>query len=89
MAPFLAVGPGERIAVVAQEELRADPRATLRTLFAHVGVDDCYWSPSMTERRNEAPEPLPQLDEGLRQRLADDADRLREFAGRDFPGWSV
>jgi hypothetical protein len=93
LGPFLAVGPGERIAVVAQEELRADPRATLRTLFAHVGVDDCYWSPAMTERRNEAPEPLPQLDEGLRQRLtdalADDADRLREFAGRDFPGWSV
>jgi hypothetical protein len=47
----------------------------------------------MTERRNEAPEPLPRLDEGLRHRLtdalADDAGRLREFAGRDFPGWSV
>jgi hypothetical protein len=47
----------------------------------------------MTERRNEASEPPPQLDEVLRQRLtdvlADDADRLREFAGRDFPGWSV
>ena len=93
LAPFLAAGPGERIAVVAQEELRTDPRATLRAVFAHVDVDDGYWSPAMTERRNEAPEPLPRLDEGLRHRLtdalADDAGRLREFAGRDFPGWSV
>jgi hypothetical protein len=95
LAPFLAVGSGERIAVVAQEELRPDPRATLRTLFAHVDVDvdDGCRSPAVTERRKEALEPQSQLDEGLRHRLtdllADDADRLRERAGREFPGWSV
>jgi Sulfotransferase family len=92
LAPFLAVGPGERIAVVAQEELRTDPWPTLRAVFAHVDVDD-GWSPAVTERRNEAPAPMSRLDEGLRHRLtdafADDADRLRAFAGRDFPGWSV
>jgi hypothetical protein len=34
-----------------------------------------------------------QLDQRLRRRLVealqDDADRLRELAGRDLPGWSL
>jgi hypothetical protein len=47
----------------------------------------------MEERRNAAPGEHPPLDERLRCRLeeafADDAERLRELAGRDFPGWTV
>ena len=58
-----------------------------------MGVDDGYWSDAMAERRNASPEPAPRLGARLRQRLAetlrDDAERLRAFAGRTFPGWTV
>jgi hypothetical protein len=47
----------------------------------------------MAERRNASVQPAPQLDRRPRDRLADafrdDAERLRELAGRDFPGWTV
>jgi hypothetical protein len=47
----------------------------------------------MAERRNASPEPAPRLGARLRQRLVealgDDAERLRAFAGRTFPGWTV
>jgi hypothetical protein len=94
LAPFLddRIFAG-RITIVAQEELRQERRATLRRLFGILGVDDDFWSPAMDERRNASPEPAPQLDGRLRDRLADalrdDAARLRELAGRDFPGWTV
>jgi hypothetical protein len=47
----------------------------------------------MAARRNAAPGAPPHLDawlvHRLREEFVDDADRLRDFAGRDFPGWSV
>lgn len=47
----------------------------------------------MAERRNASPEPAPRPGGRLRQRLVealgDDAERLRAFAGRTFPGWTV
>ena len=47
----------------------------------------------MGERRNESTEARPELEGRLRHRLReafrDDAERLRDFAGHDFPGWSV
>jgi len=94
LEPFLATGAFDRrITVVAQEELRDDPRTTLSGLFARLGVDDGYWSPPMAERRNESDEAPPELGSWLRCRLAeafrDDAERMREFAEQDFPGWSV
>jgi Sulfotransferase family len=92
LAPFLDAG-AHAVTIVAQEELDRDRRATLRRLLRVVGVDDEVWSPAMGERRNAAPQPAPQLDRRLRDRLADafrdDAERLRELAGRDFPGWTV
>ncbi len=93
LAPFLAAGAfRDRITVVAQEDLRHARRATLRGLFAGVGVDD-HWSPAMDEQRNAATENPRPLTEGLRRRLSeafhDDAERLRGLAGRDFPGWTV
>ncbi len=94
LAPFLADGIFTgRVTIVAQEELRRDRRTTLRGLFGILGVDDDFWSPAMDEHRNASPQPSPQLDDGLRERLreafADDAERLRGIAGRDFPGWTV
>ena len=94
LAPFLAAGfPSRCITIVAQEQLHADRRGTLGRLFAQLGVDDGYWSHAMNERRNESPDPHPRMGSRLRQRLRDalhdDADRLREFSGQDFPGWSV
>jgi hypothetical protein len=94
LQPFLATGAfGGRIDVVAQERLDACGRKTLQRLFASVGVDDGFWAPDMEDRRNESRDDEPQLSARLRSRLteafADDADRLREFAGEDFPDWSV
>ena len=93
LAPFLAAGFGAQLAIVAQEQLHAQRRGTLRALFAHLGVDDGYWSDAMAERRNASPERPPRLTARLRERLAealrDDAERLRAFAGREFPGWTV
>jgi hypothetical protein len=93
LAPFLTAGFGAGLTVVAQEQLHVEPRRTLRGLFAHVGVDDGYWSDAMADRHNAAPEPAPRLGARLRQRLVealgDDAERLRAFAGRTFPGWTV
>jgi hypothetical protein len=93
LRPFLATGAFRSIAVVAKEELATARRATLRGLFELLGVDADHWSPAMEERRNAAPGDLPRPDERLRDRLrdafSDDAQRLRELAGRDFPGWTV
>jgi hypothetical protein len=94
LAPFLATGAfAGRITVVAQEDLRHEPRATVRRLFAVLGVDDGYWSPDMVGRRNAAGEPAPALDARLRERLREllrpDAERLRELTGREFATWSV
>ena len=94
LEPFLATGAFDgRITVVAQEELEADLGTTMRRVFADLGVDPDLWSPPTAGRRNAAPEPPPRLDRGLQDALADafrdDAERLRVFAGREFPGWSV
>ena len=94
LRPFLDTGVFRTsVAIVAQEELGDARRATLRELFELLDVDGDYWSPAMAERRNAAPTTPPALDDGLRRRLQasfqDDAERLRELAGRDFPGWSV
>jgi hypothetical protein len=92
LAPFLDAFAG-RITIVAQEALRQERRTTLRRLFGSLGVDDRFWSPAMDEQRNASREPAPQLDPELRNRLdealREDAQRLRELAGREFPGWTV
>ena len=93
LAPFLAEGAfAGRITVVAQEDLRDEPRATVRRLFADLGIDD-HWSPAMAERRNASPGSPPPLDaevrERLREALADDAERLRALLGRPLSSWSV
>jgi hypothetical protein len=94
LRPFLDTGTfGSSVSIVAQEELGVAPRAVLRALFEVLDVDGDYWSPAMAGRRNAAPAAPPHLgaplERRLREHFRDDADRLRGFAGRDFPGWSV
>ena len=94
LQPFLDTGTfTSGISIVTQEELGRARRPTLRTIFELLDVDPDYWVPAMAERRNAAPSCLPQLDAvtvaRLREEFRDDADRLREFAGRDFPDWTV
>jgi hypothetical protein len=94
LTPFLESGVSPpSISIVAQEDLHLDQRATMRRLFTDLQVSSRFWSPAMVERRNTSCDAIPTLDPPLRgrlvQALADDAEALREFAGRDFPGWSV
>jgi len=94
LEPFLTTGAFDgRITVVAQEELDRDLRGTMRALFAELDVDPDRWSPRIGSRRNAATEPAPRLEPALRETLEaafrDDAERLREFAGREFPSWTV
>ncbi|MGI8574503.1 MAG: sulfotransferase family protein [Egibacteraceae bacterium] len=90
LAPFLACFSSARITIVAQEELRAEPSRTLRWLCARLGVAPDYSFPSA----QPAPlRPLVELDPALHadlaERLRDDADRLRELAGRQLRGWRI
>jgi hypothetical protein len=93
LEPFLTAGFGDRITVVAQEELESDLPGTVRRLLADLDVDPARWAPAGCTRRNAAPERAPRLGPELRETLEaafrDDAERLREFAGRAFAGWSV
>lgn len=93
LTPFLAHFRRCDIAVITQEELLVNRRRTLSAVFAFVGVDESYWSSSLLRRWNQSEGTPPSTERRLRDRLTevlrDDADRLREFAGRVFPGWSV
>jgi hypothetical protein len=93
LAPFLADFDRRAIAVLCQEELLAEQRRTLRTVFAFLQVDDKRW-PGAPERGRQAagrrpPRPGRRPREQLAAALRDDADRLRELASRDFPAWSL
>lgn len=93
LTPFLAHFRRDRIAVVAREELLGERRRTLRSLFAFLGVDDGFWSSDLRRLWHQSKGDAPVVDERVRAQLIDafrdDADRLRGFAGRDFPGWTV
>lgn len=93
LAPFLARFSTAQIAIAAQEELLGDRRRTLRRLFAFAGADDDFWSDDLERRWHTARTATPRIGATLRARLCDavrdDAKRLRESAGREFPSWSV
>lgn len=93
LEPFLTRFAPDRIAIVAQEEFLTDRRRTLEGLFRFVGVDDGWWSGELDRRWHTAEGDEPELSGGVRELLAerfrDDVDRLRCFAGRDFPRWTV
>ncbi|MDQ4106576.1 MAG: sulfotransferase domain-containing protein, partial [Actinomycetota bacterium] len=93
LVPYLARFPRKRILILTQEDLLADRRATMREVYRFAGVDEAFWSSEHEQRWNasgEAPAPLAgPLRRRLVAELSDDAYRLRELAGRDFPGWRV
>jgi Sulfotransferase domain len=93
LAPFLENFERDRIAVLAHEELLADRRTTLRSVFEFLGVDDDFWSGGLELLWHTSEGDTPSLCKRLRDELADafgdDAQRVREFAGREFAGWSV
>ena len=91
LAPFLEVFGRERITIVAQEELRTERRTTLRWLFELLGVEDGFWSADLDHpvaARGDGPALGRRLRKRLEDAFVDDAVRLRELAGRDFPSWS-
>jgi hypothetical protein len=91
--PFLEVFPRSRIAIISREELLMQRRTSLRTLFSFLEVDASFWSDGLNllwHTSNGGDRRLcSRLHGRLAEVFADDADRLREFAGRAFPGWSV
>jgi hypothetical protein len=93
LEPYLARFPTERIFICAQEDLATRPRETLRELYRFAGVDDSFRPPADDRRPYTSRGAQATLGERLRRRLAaelsEDADRLRELAGRGFPGWRL
>jgi hypothetical protein len=91
--PFLEVFPRSRIAIISHEELLTERRMSLRALFAFLEVDVDFWSDGLNLLWHASNRGETRLCTRLHARLAeafvDDANRLREFAGRAFPGWSV
>ncbi|MBA2528991.1 MAG: sulfotransferase [Euzebyales bacterium] len=93
VAAFLAHFGRERITIVSTEELLTERRTTLRSIARFVGVDEGLWSGDLERRCHvswvQGPRPSRRLVDRLAEGLADDAERLRQLAGREFPAWSV
>ena len=93
LRPFLASFGREQIAIVSCEDLRAEPEATLRSLFGFLGVDASFHTGEHAPEPNGLARAVAQLDRGVKERLAEafapDAQRLRAIAGRSFAGWTV
>jgi hypothetical protein len=93
LRPFLSCFPPEQILVVAQEELRDRPAATLRRVFQHAGADDTFWCVSYVRDVDasdcEAPPLAPELRDRLASAFRDDTARLRALTGQPLRTWSV
>ena len=93
LAPFLGWFDRGQLFLASHEELLTSRRTTLSALFSFLGVDPDYWSDEFTRHWHTAAQPPPPLRQHTRERLtealADDADRLRQWAGREFPGWAL
>ncbi len=73
--------------------MAADQRRTLRAVLDFLQVEAGRW-PSWLEKRRQASDgqrarPSPRLHRQLAEALRDDADRLRDLAGREYPTWSL
>lgn len=83
LEPFLRRFGRERIHIVTHRRLLADRRATMRAVFAFVGVDEDYWSPEMDRRWHVSPDLHPEVRPPdaarFRAAVADDMDRLRRL----------
>jgi hypothetical protein len=102
LEPFVQAYGLDRILVMASEDLRDDRAATLKRVFAFLGVDPEFTSPSFTidrhvttDKMEKAGESLdrPTLTKRQREKIADhlrpDIDRFRTLVGQDFAHWSI
>lgn len=90
LRPFLERFARERILVVAQEDLLADRRETMRSVYGFLGVDSAFWAPALARERertgargpgsrvlHRVREAVPErLKYGLPRELASQAERL-------------
>jgi hypothetical protein len=74
LRPYLERFPRSRIHIECQEELLEHRRETLRRIFAFLGVDESFWSPSMERLRNTS------RQKGRAYRLAERFRRRRIVA---------
>ena len=101
LEPFLSHFPPDRILVVAQEDLEDDCRATMAALYRYAGVQ-CSWAERVPPAEATASDAARRwgwqpgtadVDADLHGQLAtafiEEATRLRQWSGRDFPRWSV
>ena len=54
LANWLSVVPEDRVLLLLQEEIQADPIAQARRLYSFLGVDPGHWSPLLLQRSNES-----------------------------------
>lgn len=92
LQPFLARFPQEQVLVVALEDLRRAPVATLRRVFGFVGAGETFRHTDVPDGWHTS-DTLPHLDASLRARLQaalrDDVDRLRALVGGALPEWPL
>lgn len=91
LEPFLERFPATALLVVVQERLLADRRGQIRAVLGHVDADPGWESPALDWRVHVGSPPPAVSDDvraGLRERVADDVDRVRELIGDDLPEWS-
>lgn len=93
LEPFVAHFPREQLMVIAQEDLRADPTATVRRIVAFAGADPTLLPDLPSTPPGSHDDRLARLDPDLRRRLADavrdDTQRLRALTGMALASWSV
>lgn len=93
VAPFLANFPREHICVLGQEELLADRRGSMATVYEFAGVDPDHWTESLNRRWHthggERVAPSPAVRTAFCDAVADDVARLRSWSGKAFRSWMV
>ncbi|MDP9377464.1 MAG: sulfotransferase [Actinomycetota bacterium] len=90
LQPYLDRFPGERIAIVLQEDLLDRRHETLASLYRFAGVDDEFWASELDALVHVGGAP-PELDGCLEKamivRVAEDVARLRSLTNRDLAEW--
>lgn len=90
LLPFLTHFAASQVLVIAQEDLEADRRSTMRRVHEHVGLLP-HWSDELEHRWHVAPgDPPPcpsEVAATFRGRVADDVARLRDLVETRHASW--